>query len=509
VTWGLVRRPRVLAALALVALLALAAGFVYAGGGGEEAPPDDAAQLVPPDALAYVHVSTDPDRAADRRLARYAEALPTLTRLRDQVVAAISPQAFDLERDVRPWLGDELAYAAVSPFDSLVLAEVDDRPKADAFVARIGNLSGAAQYRGVRVLVAGQTALAFVGDFLAVGTEAAVRAAVDRHRGDGAALADVVGFRRVADGAPAARSVLAYAPANGVREVLARRDGLLGTLGVLLDRRGLDFAGAAVTAEEGGLRAHVRLAGGAPPDAAFEPLLLERIPEDAAAYLGIRGAPRLAQLLERLGAGDAVATVRRVVSDEAGIDFDGDLLGPLADEVAIAVTGPTGEGAPVVTLKARTTDPARTESALARLQEPLARRLALPGTVPGFKPETFGGLEGFTLRVTPELAPSYALSDEGLVLSTAPAGLDPPRGTIAAAPGFDATIGDVPARAESLVFLDLRQLLALGEQTGLTAIPGFATVRDDLARVRAIGAVVTQDPANPSETTAELILQIP
>jgi Protein of unknown function (DUF3352) len=505
----LARRPQVLVALALVAVLALAAGLVCAGGGGEEAPPDDAARLVPADALAYVHLSTDPDRPADRRLARFAAALPTVTRLRDQIVAAISPQAFDLQRDVRPWLGDELAYAAVSPADSLVLAEVADRAGAEALVARIGNLSGAAQYRGVRVLVAGPTALAFVGDFLAVGTEAAVRAAVDRDQGDGRRLSDLAAYEHAADGAPADRSVVAYASAAGVREVLAPRGGPLGALGALVDRPGLVAAGAAVTAEEGGLRAHVRLAGGAPRDAAFEPLLLERIPEDAAAYLGVRGAPRLARLLERLGAGGAVAAVRQVISDEAGIDFDQDLLAPLADEVAIAVTGPAGDGAPVVTLKARTTDPARTESALARLQEPLARRLALPGTVPGFKPETFGGLEGFTLRVTPELAPSYAVSADGVVISTSPAGLDPPQGTLAAAAGFEATVGSVPDRAESLVFLDLRQLLALGEQTGLMAVPGFATARDDLGRVRAVGAIVTQDRSHPTDTTAELFLQIP
>jgi hypothetical protein len=253
----------------------------------------------------------------------------------------------------------------------------------------------------------------------------------------------------------------------------------------------------------------VQLAGGAPPDAAFEPLLLERIPEGAAAYLGVRGAPRLVRLLERLGADGLVAGVRQVAADEAGIDLDADVLAPLSDELALAVTSPAGDGAPVVTLKARTSDPARTGNALARLQDPLARRLALPGTVPGFRPDAFGGLEGFTLRVTPELAPSYVVSPEGLVLSTSPAGLDPPRGTLASSTGFEATVGSVPDRADSLVFLDLRQLLALGEQTGLTSVPGFATARDDLRRVRAAGAVVARDPAHPTDTNAELFLQIP
>ena len=509
------RRPRSLAALAAVAVLALTAGLVCAGGGGADGPPDAAAALVPAGALVYVHLSTDGEREEDRRLARLAGALPPVARLRERLAAGIAPRAFDVERDVLPWLGDELAYAAVSPADSVVLAAVADRPKAEALVARIGNLSAAERHRGVQVLVAGPSALAFVGDFLALGTEPAVRAAIDREQGEGGRLADASAYGRALEGAPAGRSLTAYASAAGVREVLLPRDGLLGTVGALLDRPGLGAVGAALTAEEGGLRAHVRLAGGAPEDASFEPVLLERVPEGAAAYLGVRSALRLSRLLGRVGAGGPLEAVRATLSDEAGVELDRDLLAPLAGEIALAVTGPaedpegTAGGAPVVTLKARTADPRGTEGALARLQEPLARRLALPGTVPGFKPETIGGLEAFTLRVTPELAPSYAVSGDGVVVSTAPAGLAPPRGTLAGAPAFRATVGEVPATADSLVFLDLRQLLALGEQTGLTAIPGLATAREDLRRVSAASAVVTEDPAHPSDTTAELFLQIP
>ena len=507
------RRGPALAALAVVAALAVAGGLVCARG-EDGAPVDGAARLVPASALAYVHLSTDPDRAADARFARLAAALPPAGRLRDALVGAVAPQSLDVARDVRPWLGDELAYAAVSPADSVVLAAVADRPRAEALVARVGNLSAAEQYRGVRVLLAGTTAIAFVGDFLAVGTEAAVRAAVDREQGEGDRLADLAAFRRALSGAPADRTLTAYASADGVRQVLVPRDGLPGTLGALLARPGLIAAGAALTAEEGGLRAHVRLAGGAPADAAFAPVLLERVPESAVAYLGVRGAPRLVRLLDRLGAGGTIDAIRELVAGEAGVDLDGDLLAPLDGELALSVTGPeddpagTSGGAPVVTLKARTADPRRTASALARLQQPLARRLALPGSASGFRPAAIGGLEAFSLRATPELAPTYAVSADGVVISTAPAGLERPRGTVAAASGFEATVGDVPSEADSLVFLDLRRLLELGEQTGLTAIPGLATARDDLRRVRAAGAVVTGDPAHPSDTTAELFLQI-
>ena len=492
--------------LAAIAALALAAGMVC--GRAEDTPADGAARLVPAGALVYVHLSTDRDREPDARLAAFVEKLPALGRLRDRVAGGIATRPLDAERDVRPWLGDELAYAAVSSVDSVVLAAVADRDEAEALVDRIGDLDAAERYEGVPVLVAGPTAVAFVGDFLAVGTDAAVRAAVDRDQGAGEPLSELPAYRRATKDRPEERSLDAYASAAGVRTVLAQRDGPLGVLGALLDRPGLTAAAASLTAEQRGLRVHVRLAGGAPRDAGFEPVLLERVPEAAAAYAGIRSALRLTRLLARLGMQRPLARLADALADDAGIELQRDLLAPLSGELALAVTR-AESGTPVVTLKARTADPRRTGSALGRLQEPLARRLAVPGTVPAFQAQPIGGLEAFTLRVTPELAPSYAVGDGSVVISTAPSGLEPPRGTLAAAPGFDATIGEVPDEADSLVFVDLRALVALADETGLTAIPRLAAARDDLSRVRAAGAVIAADPAHPSDTTAELFLEIP
>jgi hypothetical protein len=245
-------------------------------------------------------------------------------------------------------------------------------------------------------------------------------------------------------------------------------------------------------------------------------VLLERVPEAAAAYAGARSGPQLAELAAAAGAGDTLAALRASLPALAGVDLDRDLLTPLDGEVALSVSTAaalsgkdpaavrTG-GAPVVTLKARTRNPRATEAALARLRDPLAARLALPGTIPAFRAQRIGGLNAFTLRITPQLAPTYAVSGNQVIVSTAPAGLLPPRGTLAAAPAFRATIGDVPDPVESILFTDLRQLLALGEQTGLDV----GSVRDDLGRARALGAVVTPDPAHQTDTNAELFLEIP
>jgi len=63
-------------------------------------------------------------------------------------------------------------------------------------------------------------------------------------------------------------------------------------------------------------------------------------------------------------------------------------------------------------------------------------------------------------------------------------------------------------KVEALGFLDPRKLLALGEQTGLRAL-GSPAVRDDLGRIRAAGLVVKEDANQPTDTTAELFLEIP
>jgi hypothetical protein len=48
----------------------------------------------------------------------------------------------------------------------------------------------------------------------------------------------------------------------------------------------------------------------------------------------------------------------------------------------------------------------------------------------------------------------------------------------------------------------------LGERTGLKALSSPAA-RDDLGRIRAAGAVVKEDADEPTDTTAELFLEIP
>ncbi|HWM08221.1 MAG TPA: DUF3352 domain-containing protein, partial [Solirubrobacteraceae bacterium] len=95
----------------LVGILAIAAASALSSAG----PGGEAARIVPAGALAFVRLSTDPADPAARRLRRLAPRIPGVLSLRDSALGAVSlaPGAFDPQRDVRPWLGDEAAVALV------------------------------------------------------------------------------------------------------------------------------------------------------------------------------------------------------------------------------------------------------------------------------------------------------------------------------------------------------------------------------------------------------------
>jgi hypothetical protein len=447
------RRRRLGLLLPVLAVAALAAGLLL---GGEE-PDPGAAGLAPPDTALFVRAEN-----------------------RDEVWALLrrfpSLRALELERDVRPWVGDELAVALpAAGGDPLLIAKVADRAGAERFRGRQGRPS------------------AFVGDFLVVGAEAA---------GDGPSLADTRVYERAAEleGAP----IELYAPAAGLRRLLDDAPAVLRAAGAFVEAPHFEGLAARIRPEGGGVRVTARVlrAPGAPPAQEFAATLQGRAPASAAAFLDAPGADALVTLLERGGAGQLLAGLRAALPELAGLDLDRDVLGPLAAEAAVTLTA---RGAtPVFTLTARTDNPAVTREALARLQEPLAEQLT-------GEPRGFRALDdnAFSLAVTPALEPSYALDGDVVIASTAASGLSQrtlARRGLAQELVLRAVADQAGGRIEALAFADLRQLLALGERTGLNLGPGFPAVRDDLRQVRAAGAVVRREE---SDSTAELFLEIP
>lgn len=158
-------------------------------------------------AQAAVFVSTDAGlRGHDRK------ALGALTR---RLTGAPDARSFALrfarrlgsvsyERDIAPWLGDRIGVFAVAgrggaSLDWGVVAEARDRTAATETLRRLTRTPGGpatASYRGSAYAYARGLAVGVVGDWMVVGSERALRAALDARRGnsldDSAAFGDAV-----------------------------------------------------------------------------------------------------------------------------------------------------------------------------------------------------------------------------------------------------------------------------------------------------------------------------
>ena len=481
---------------------------------GDAAAPDNTARLVPPDALLYAHLSTSDSRTQDARLFALAGRFSAVRSRVPALAMALTPAAggLDYARDVRPWLGDEVAVALLDGGNAgpepLLVAAVDDRSAAERVLARLG-ARPAGRHAGTPLLsLPPRATAAFVGDHLVIGPAGAVSGAIDREADDSGtpSLADGRVFRRAAKSRKGAASLDLFATASGLRRLLDGQAGAAGTAGRLLLSPRLEGVSAQVSAEEDGLRATARVlrVSGGPRAAAFAPTLADRVPRDAAGFLAVPGLDALAQIAQRAGGASVLAGLQDALPAAAGLEL-ADLIAPLDGEAALTVT--SGEAAPVFTLAARTHDRASTRESLARLQAPVSERL---GAGP-FTQKELHGTDAFTLSVTPELEPSYAVSKDTLVASTASSGLEQlgrARSPVTGASVLKDLMPDEGQKVEALGFLDPRQLLALGERTGLKALSSPAA-RDDLGRIRAAGAVVKEDANQPTDTTAELFLQIP
>jgi len=482
-----------------VALVIAVAGLAIREVSGAPGATEGAARIVPAGALAFIRLTTDEDSRDAQRLARLAPRIPGFVRLRERLLAAVSGGApFDLRRDVRPWLGDEAAVALVDlgagRFASLILADVKSRPGAEALLRRVPGAQPGARYRGVVVRRFGDSAAAFVEHFLVAGPEPAVRLAIDTAKEVEAPLARAPAFE-AALGGEEPRPLELYLSARGLRGFVRARGGALSVVGALLDTPEQRALGAGVRAETRGLSVAVRRVGAGGEQ--FEPRLVDRVPADAAAYLGAPRPP--VAVAEAAGGRPALDAVRRAMAG-ANVDLDRDLLGPLRGEFAAWLT--PGAAAPVIAFAARTRSPRATREALARLHGPLASLAGDTETPPVFRPRTIEGVEAFSLPLSAAFEPTYAVRGDTVVVATAPsavAGFLGPGPRLRDSAAFRATVTAVPPRAETLGFLDVRQLLALGEQTGLT-------VSADLSRLRAAGAVSMREE---DDTTAELFFEIP
>lgn len=526
------RRGRVaVAGAALAAVVAVALAVVLRSGGASEAPPATAAaRVVPADALAYVNLSTDTSRPAVSRAralgARFPDwpilATAALNRF-DAVVGGSS--AVDFSRQIRPWLGNEASLALVPAADgsaqSVVVLAVARRARAHSFVTGEGAVSAGA-YDGIRLFAyPSGTELAFIGQYLVAGPDAGVRAAIDAARGRAPSLAHDRAYERATADEPADRVLDAYIPASGVGRLLAARTGVLGALGVLLSRPGIEGAGISLSAVSGGARVQVHsvrrvAADGSRSGPSFRPTLQSILPSGSTLMIDVAGldraAPELLSAAATAGiAGNVGPLLRRlgVALASEGVNV-GSVESIFGGETAVAVSPGS---APALLIVSRVRNEAAARSELASLEAPMAALFPAssngPGQVPELADQQVGGVTVHELGLGPGLRLGYAVFNRLAVVSTSVRAI----GSVAQRSRsldddaeYKATLSDRPDQLSSLVFADVSRLLALGQQLGLASGTRTRELLPDLGKIRAVGV---SSASQGTDTTTELSLEIP
>lgn len=536
------RQARRRLAVPLAVLLAVAAVAVALATSTGEAPPAiGAAAVVPGNALAYLHISTDPARPGVKRALAVAGRLPDYNLFSAEVVSRLTSIAsggsgsVNFAHDVRPWLGKEVALALLdtptSTAGSLVVLDVRDQAAARTFLQRAGaSVSGS--YRGVQLYgYRSGTALAFVGHYLVFGQDASVRAAIDVAAGRASSLAANRDYKRAAAGEPADRVLDVYASAAGVQRLLIPQGGLVGALGELLYQPALVGTTISLSGTSEGARMYVHSAlnpaiarAGAGQRSTFSPTLADVIPAGSSLMLDVTGLDRIASHVLAAGAAGGVARnlgpllgrLGAALSSE-GVNLQS-IESLFSGETALAIgpgsTTPAAGGtrSPELIIVTRTPNEGATAAQLANLEVPLSQLFPAPssgsGQVPEFNQRQVDGVTAHQLSLASGLEFDYAVFHGLVVISTSLSGI----GAVAThvhslvdEKPYQATLGGHPSRVSSLVFLDFTQLLSLAEQTGLFRGARYRALRPDLEKVRAVGLNSTRGEA---DSTAELFLQI-
>jgi Protein of unknown function (DUF3352) len=555
-----VRRRLAIVAVAIAVVLAFVLLAVPAlpcqyPGGDVCPPPDDAAELVPGDALAYVHLDADPSTAQYRLAADDIAPIPTLSgQLIDRLLAglpAIGGSATRFDDAIRPWLGDEAALALLPARGAPQEVELLEVAGVDAARRYQRSFEGAGArtvtYREIDINVGrGRVASAIVRGFLAIGTAPGIRAVIDTATGapDAVALADSPAAA-VRGALPAERVADAYLSPAGTRALAGRPTGLLSTLAPFFAPGATKGVAIGLVAADGSLELRIRSAldpsrararpGFFAAFAPFEQTLAGALPADTLAYLGIGQPGRAISALVRQASAEEPGLARAISALLGRVQAGGrpavrqDLLPALGSEGALALEpGPAAParqrrpgaakssrsaplpglggaanpraasaGAPSILYLGAGIDPKAARPALARLQTPIARALA-PGTTPaGFTTRRIAGVTAQSLVSSAGLGLTYAIVGHRLVVASNPAGVASVvrgEGGLAGTSAYQQATPGFPSSSSVIVYLDLHELVALGERAGLARSPAYAAVAGEIRRLDALAVSVTSTP---------------
>jgi hypothetical protein len=521
-----IRRRRWMAALAGVVVVVVLVVIVLAvGGGGSDsgglgpASQNGVASVIPGDALTLINVSIDGSAPSVKQALAVGRRFPDFPIAGAAAISRVAAilgggHAVDFSRQISPWLGDDAALALLntttSTAGSLVVVSVSDFKRAQSFVHSIGAVSHGTYRDRTLLAYPDGSELTFIRNYLVIGQDASLRAAIDAASGATASLAADPAFKRAAAGEPGSRVIDAYASPAGVRRVLAGQGGILGALGDLLDQPALQGVAMWLTPTAQGARiqihsvldpslAHLNSSAAA----AFAPSLQAVMPAGSSLMLDVTGLDKVAPGVLNAGSAAGVAGGIGPLLSRLGtaLGSEGvnvkDLVSIFHSESAVAIVG-SGQR-PTLVIVARTSKQAKTQTELAQLEAPLAQLFSTPSksssSVPVFNDKQVAGVTAHQLQLATGLQLDYAVFRGLVVISTSLQGIaDVAQRShpLAKDPGFGATLSDRPKLVTAMVFADLATLLNVGQSTGLTPSSVFGKLEPDLQRITAVGLTSTR-----------------
>jgi uncharacterized protein DUF3352 len=335
-------------------LAALFAAVVLAGcGGGSAGGEGDPASAVPPDAVVYSELVVRPEgslrddaRDAAGKVLRTDDPDGEIRRLVERLFEG---EDFDYERDVEPWLGERAGFWLRPEDESgvLLLAATDTdaaRESLEATLKRSGETVSERNYAGSDYLVSDGDAAGIVGDFVAIGPEAAYKRTVDAAAKD--SLADTDEYADAVDALEDDRLAHFWVDTGALIRLGAQQDpdaaAQLDQLSAIVSLDDMPPIAGSFAADGDRLAVEVKVrgSGGALLGAGSTPLLQE-LPGDTWAALGAADVGEsLRDTIDGLAGALGGIAVRRELQDQTGLDLDRDLL-DWVGHVGVFVRGTT------------------------------------------------------------------------------------------------------------------------------------------------------------------------
>jgi hypothetical protein len=393
---------------------------------------DRASRAVPADTALYLKVYLQPSSGQKMNLLSLVGRVPGFRdaasiegKIHEVAQRLLANAGFDYERDVRPWLGAEVALAVAPPArgvstpEVLLLAVIRDPVAARAEIPRLMAAGGATftpnAYRGQRVMIGTELSYAILDDLLLVAESPdRLRAAIDADADAAPSLADSAAFGSAMRRLPADHLASLYVNLSGTQP------GGYSTAALSLTAKpdGLHLDGSAPFTREGASQdARAAFALGANPVS-----LAAWMPRSTRVEMVAFGLQQnLADIERRMAAdpsfADALAALnqlRGVAAIGLGINLDRDLLSLFDGEAGVALPA-LDLAAPRPLLLLRPGDAAAAGVALDRM------RLGLVGRGSTLITSQAAGVT-ITAASVPEIGRvAYALTDGVVLVALDPA----------------------------------------------------------------------------------------